>query len=116
MPSSNQDKNHVSYKGFSPGITFHYMLRLGKEHFTMSNAPALFGHYINFHGGIRPLFYNSAAGSGVMFEVGISYRLVYRFFGLVCVEGVKDVGRQRIRQCDLPGNPDCRQCYSNGIY
>ena len=46
----------------------------------MSNAPALFGHYINFHGGIRPLFYNSAAGSGVMFEVGISYRLVYRFF------------------------------------
>jgi hypothetical protein len=77
---NNQDKGNVSYKGFSPGITFHYMLRVGKETFTMSNAPALFGHYLNFHGGIRPLFYNSSEGSGVMFEVGIAYRMVYRFF------------------------------------
>jgi hypothetical protein len=77
---NNQDKEYVAYKGFSPGITFHYMLRLGKEHFIMSNGPALFGHYVNFHGGIRPLFYNSSAGSGVMFEVGVSYRMVYRFF------------------------------------
>ena len=77
---NNQDKNNVSYKGFSPGITFHYMLRLGKEHFTMSNAPALFGHYLNFHGGVRPLFYNSSEGSGIMLEMGISYRMAYRFF------------------------------------
>jgi hypothetical protein len=77
---NNQDQDNVQFKGFSPGLTLHYMKRIGEERFTTTyNAPTLLGHYINFHAGIRPLFYNNSAGSGVMLEAGVSYRMLYYF-------------------------------------
>jgi hypothetical protein len=77
---NNQDKNDVKLKGFSPGVTIHYVLNLGKDYFTDSYMPALFNHCLNFHAGIRPVFYNSSQASGVLYELGISYRMVYHFF------------------------------------
>lgn len=76
---NNPDKKGVELHGFSPGITAHYALRIGKERISSGYDPGLFGHCINFHCGVRPLFYNMKAGSGIMYEIGLSYRLVYNF-------------------------------------
>ncbi len=77
---NNQDKEYVQFNGFSPGVTLNYILKLGRERFTDSYMPALFNHCLNVHAGVRPLFYDSSSGSGVMYEVGLSYRMVYHFF------------------------------------
>jgi hypothetical protein len=76
---NNQDKDFIQFKGFSPGVTLHNMVMLGKENFSDTYSPALFGHFVNVHAGIRPLFYNSSAGKGIMFEIGLSYRMLYLF-------------------------------------
>ncbi|WP_276372746.1 hypothetical protein [Chryseolinea sp. H1M3-3] len=78
--NNNQDKNDVKFRGFSPGVTLHYVLKLGRDRFTDSYMPAIFNHCLNLHAGIRPVFYNSREASGVLYEVGISYRMIYHFF------------------------------------
>jgi hypothetical protein len=70
------DEEYIQLDGFSPGIVVNYFVRLGKERFQQSNNyPVISSYHLNLHGAIRPLLLNLKAARGLMFEVGISYRL-----------------------------------------
>lgn len=61
----------------SPGLSINYALALSDKQelgWSMSQLPTTPRHYLNFHAAIRPLFYDKAEASGIMFEVGISYK------------------------------------------
>lgn len=74
------DDDYVQLQGFSPGIVAHYLIQIGKDRLSYYyGRPALFNHYINLHGAIRPVIFNLSQASGVMLEVGISYRMGLHF-------------------------------------
>lgn len=74
-----KDPNWVQFKGFSPGIAANYPLLIGKEKPVLYyGSPAVIGHYINFHGGLRYVNLGHREANGIMFELGISYRLRLR--------------------------------------
>ena len=76
---NDTDKEWTQFKGFSPGLVAHYLVQIGKSKFTHYAEPMLTNHYINFHGAIRPLFYDVKQANGVMVELGFSYRLVGKY-------------------------------------
>ncbi len=72
---NNKDKDYIMAKGFSPGVVLHYLLQVGKDNlYTYYGNPAMGSHYLNFHAAIRPVFFDLKPASGVMFELGVSYR------------------------------------------
>ena len=76
------DEDWVQLKGFSPGVTANYMLRIGREKlYFYYGEPAFMAHYINFHTALRPLFFNLEAATGTMLEVGVSYRFGHLIVG-----------------------------------
>jgi len=76
----SRDKTNNDYlqlKGFSPGITINYLMAFGKDRvqYTFGPRPMLIRNAVNFHAAVRPVFFNLHQASGVMFELGIGYRL-----------------------------------------
>lgn len=70
------DNNYVQLSGFSPGLVLHYLIKLGKDKTSFYyTQPSVLNHYLNLHGALRPLFLDLKEASGVMLEVGVSYRL-----------------------------------------
>jgi len=66
--TTDNSDDYIQFTGFSPGIMFNYLV--GGE---KSKNP-LKKNYLNLYVGIRPLFFDYAAASGTMFEVGIAWR------------------------------------------
>jgi len=76
----NYDKDWVQFSGFSPGLIVNYHIKLGREKLSPYYYRLMaLTHGVNFHAAIRPLFYNESSASGVSFELGLSYRLRFRF-------------------------------------
>lgn len=74
-----KDPNWVQFRGFSPGVSMHYPILIGKQKPTLYyGLPAVVSHYVNFHGGMRYLALSQKQASGLMFELGISYRMRVR--------------------------------------
>lgn len=74
-----KDPNWIQFKGFSPGIAANYPLLIGKEKPVLFyGSPAVIGHYINIHGALRYVNFGHKEANGLMFELGISYRLRFR--------------------------------------
>lgn len=75
----NTGASGVSFSGFSPSITVHYRVQLGKERIGIGLIPSINTSALNIHAGIRPMFYNQRQASGLMIEAGIGYRWVADF-------------------------------------
>ena len=76
------DQDWVQLQGFSPGLVLNYLLKIGKDKATYYyGSPSILSHYINVHGAVRPVFFNLKEATGIMAEVGISYR-----FGIHAVD------------------------------
>lgn len=70
------DPDWVQLEGLSPGFVVNFPILLGKEKpMDYYGSPALLGHYINLHGGIRYLGLSLPEASGVMWELGVGYRM-----------------------------------------
>jgi hypothetical protein len=62
--------------GFSPGVSVNAAIPIGPGHMNHFYAyPTAIKNYLNLHIAARPLLMNYKPASGVMFEVGVSYRL-----------------------------------------
>ncbi|RIJ41931.1 hypothetical protein [Pontibacter oryzae] len=69
------DEDWVQLQGFSPGLVLHYLIKLGKDKTSFYyTQPAIVNHSLNLHSAVRPLFLNLKEASGVMLELGVSYR------------------------------------------
>lgn len=74
--NGDNDPDWVQLNGWSPGVVFNYPILLGKEKpMYYYGAPSLLGHHINFHMGLRYLNYSLKEASGLMTEIGLSYRM-----------------------------------------
>ncbi len=74
------DREWTQLRGFSPGIVCNYFFQLGNNKVDCSYGnPSIATHNINFHGAIRPVFLNLREATGIMAELGISYRLGNHF-------------------------------------
>lgn len=74
----DDDSEWIQFRGFSPGVIAHYPLQLGKDKLSVSafyGKPSFVAHSLSFSLGMRYMFMNHRAASGLMAEVGISYRL-----------------------------------------
>lgn len=70
------DPESVVFKGFSPGLSVHFPIQIGQPTTsTLYYSPALVSHYINIHAAIRPLFLDFRQARGILFELGLSYRM-----------------------------------------
>ena len=79
----NNDQEWVQLNGWSPGIVFNYPILLGRENpFYYYGSPSLLGHHLNLHVGFRYTKFSLKEASGLMAEIGISYRMT--------VHGVKE--------------------------
>lgn len=73
------DPNWIQFKGFSPGVAVNFPVMIGKERPTLYyGLPAIISHHVNFHGGIRYVQFSQKEAKGLMFELGISYRMRLR--------------------------------------
>lgn len=76
----HEDEDWTQLRGFSPGIVLNYLLKIGKDKTAFYYAqPSIMNHYLNLHGAVRPVFFNLREATGVMVEVGVSYRLTSHF-------------------------------------
>ncbi|HEY4650633.1 MAG TPA: hypothetical protein VIG72_04420, partial [Pontibacter sp.] len=74
------DKDWVQLRGISPAVVANYSVKLGKDKISFYyGAPAVYNHYLSLHAGVRPVFFNLKEATGVMVDVGISYRLASHF-------------------------------------
>ncbi|NEN24504.1 hypothetical protein G3O08_13425 [Cryomorpha ignava] len=74
----DDDSEWIQFRGFSPGLIAHYPLQLGKDKLSVNalyGRPSFVAHYLSFSFGMRYMFMNHSAASGLMAEVGVSYRL-----------------------------------------
>ncbi|WP_210463109.1 hypothetical protein [Rufibacter roseolus] len=72
----NNDKDWTQLQGFSPGLVGHYFFQVGKpKAYYYYGAPSVYVNYLNVHAGIRPVFFNLKEATGVMLELGFSFRL-----------------------------------------
>ncbi|WP_026462178.1 hypothetical protein [Adhaeribacter aquaticus] len=73
---NDADEDWIQLHGFSPGLVVNYMFKIGKEKpMNYYGNPTLSNNYINVHCAIRPILFNLKQASGVMFELGLAYRL-----------------------------------------
>ncbi len=72
------DTAWVQLNGWSPGLVINYPLQLGRERPQYAyGSPVLLAHHLNFHLGVRPVFLSIREATGVMLEVGVSYRMAF---------------------------------------
>jgi len=77
--TNNNDPDYIQLQGFSPGLSLHYAIKIGRERLSgYYFQPALVNNYVNFHLGIHPIFFDLKSGSGMLWEIGVSYRLSYK--------------------------------------
>jgi hypothetical protein len=73
---SDKDPEWVQLTGWSPGLVMNIPVKLGKDHIAYYDiSPSITNTYLNFHVGVRPLFLSLREASGIMTEVGVSFRL-----------------------------------------
>ncbi|MFT2010099.1 hypothetical protein ACMA1I_15605 [Pontibacter sp. 13R65] len=71
----NEDEDWTQLKGFSPGLVGNYLIQFGKNRMYYAyGSPSIYSHYLNLHGAIRPVFLDLKQATGVMLELGVSYR------------------------------------------
>lgn len=71
-----EDEDWVQLQGFSPGLVLNYLIKLGKDRTSFYyGQPSIINHHLNLHGAVRPVFFNLKEATGVMVELGVSYRL-----------------------------------------
>lgn len=76
---NNTDSDWVQLKGWSPGIVLNYPIRIGKQKTKYYyGSPSLFENNLNFHFGIRYLKLSITQATGVMTELGVSYRMTVK--------------------------------------
>lgn len=74
--TSPTDEDYIQWRGFSPGLVYNYQLYVGGDRLThYYGEPTLFNNIINVHAAIRPIFFDWKEASGIMLEVGVSYRM-----------------------------------------
>lgn len=72
----DNDPDWVQFEGWSPGILFHYPIRFGKESpLYYYGSPTLINHHVDLSFGLRPIFLSQKEATGLMIELGLSYRL-----------------------------------------
>jgi len=75
----NNDPDWVQLNGWSPGLIFNYPILLGREKpLYYYGAPSLLGHNLNLSLGLRYVSFSLREASGVMVELGISYRMAIK--------------------------------------
>lgn len=78
-PSTDTDPEALQLFGFSPGISVHYAMKAGHDRITNNRAePSIVNHRVNFHVGFNPVFFDLKSASGMLWEIGASYRLTYK--------------------------------------
>lgn len=71
----------LQVRGFSPGVSLNYMIQLGKK--SLSNyyyEPIILSHHLNVHMSMRYLSLDLREATGLMFEIGLAYRMRMNFF------------------------------------
>ncbi|MFK7934219.1 MAG: hypothetical protein AB8G22_11970 [Saprospiraceae bacterium] len=73
------DPPFVNFKGFAPGVAFHYPLPLfrGKRTYAYQALSTTNG-FLNIHAAVRQLFMSNKAANGTMLEVGLGFRMTNR--------------------------------------
>jgi len=75
----NTDKDWIQLNGWSPGVIFNYPIKLGKSKpMYYYWAPTLLENNVNFHFGIRYLKLSLKEATGLMIELGVSYRMAIK--------------------------------------
>lgn len=75
----DNDPEWIQLKGWSPGIVVNYPIKLGRENpMYYYGSPTLFLNNLNLHFGLRYLFLSINEASGLMAELGISYRMTLK--------------------------------------
>ncbi|HMG91641.1 MAG TPA: hypothetical protein VK589_16400 [Chryseolinea sp.] len=77
--TNSNDPDYIQLQGFSPGFTLHYAMKIGHDRLSgYYLQPAIVNNYVNFHLGIHPIFFDLDSGSGMLWDIGVSYRLSYK--------------------------------------
>ena len=75
----DNDTGWVQLKGWSPGIVLNYPIKLGKSKpLYYYGAPTLLENNLNIHLGIRYLKLSIKEATGLMAELGVSYRMAIK--------------------------------------
>ena len=75
----DKDPDWIQFRGWSPGVIVNYPIKIGKDKPTLYyGLPAIINHNLNIHGGLRLLQFSQKNASGLMFELGLSYRMKVR--------------------------------------
>lgn len=70
------DRDWVQLRGWSPGLIINYPIKLGRESpLYYYGSPALISHRLNVHFGLRYVCLSLREASGIMTELGLSYRM-----------------------------------------
>lgn len=76
--TTNVDTDFIQWRGFTPGVVVNYQVFVGRDRMShYYGAPIIFNNIMNLHAGIRPVFFNSQEASGLMMEIGLSYRMSF---------------------------------------
>jgi len=72
----DNDPDWIQLKGWSPGIIINYPIKIGKDSpMYYYGAPSIFANNLNVHLGVRPIFLSIKEATGLMLELGFSYRM-----------------------------------------
>jgi len=75
----DSDPDWVQFKGWSPGLIVNFPIKLGKSKpMYYYGAPNLLENNLNIHFGIRYMKFSIREATGMMAELGLSYRMVLK--------------------------------------
>jgi len=70
------DDEWVQLRGWSPGIAINYPIKFGKDRpYVNYGIPTVINNFMNLHFGVKYLDLSLKEASGLMLEVGLSYRM-----------------------------------------
>jgi len=73
------DPDWIQLNGWSPGIIINYPIKLGKiKPIYYYGAPSLFENNLNLHFGLRYVKFSLKEATGLMAELGVSYRMTIK--------------------------------------
>lgn len=76
---SEDDKDWVQLTGWSPGVVVNYPIQIGKSNLNYYyGEPSFAVNNINLHFGLRFIKLSLKEATGLMTELGVSYRLTYK--------------------------------------
>lgn len=76
---AENDPDWIQLNGWSPGFVINYPIKLGKYNpIYYYGAPTLLGNNLNLHIGIRYIKLSIREATGLMAELGVSYRMVIK--------------------------------------